>query len=1409
MGGFASASASGCRPAGHGILPRRRKAGLGACCPVSCDVSQSTAADLLGPVALSIIGSTIWPAIPEWDPPLPDGLASAAADVMSHRSNSRTGPGARSRLRCLLWLALLASARAGAAPGDILFQDAFDNLASWTVTSSGGDAGTSTQTASSPTRSMYLRNGIVTVTSVVIDAARPGATLTFWVRRGDNSFSDKPPNDDNLVVEFLDNSGAWQLLDTFRGQGTGGEIFTRSHSLPGSALHAGLRLRARTTAGAAGGGGRDYWHVDDVVLTENGAPTPFVLNGCEDFENGFGNWNVTGTGGSAGTSTATAGSPTRSLYTRWGPVYVTSRPLDLSAVVAPTVRVEVWVRRGDDSFSEDPDGGDSLQVQYLDSSNAWVILEAFPGGGPNGETLTRTYFLGAAAMHAGFRLRFRQTSGSGADTDYWHVDDVCIGDTAAPPRAEWRFDQAAWSLPGDVLDSSPFVNHGTAVNTQPVAGRVCNAADLSANSATDYLAGSGAAMHGATDFTIAFWARTSSTANQTAVSVANATRADELQFQLQSSGGSVRLRMRNANIGSYPVPGTADGNWHHFAWTRAGTSHCLYRDGALVLCRSSGSTSAVSASAGGLIIGQDQDSVGGGFSATEDWEGELDEYLIFDRVLTLAEVQAIRTNHLNGLGWDGAPRACPSQLTHFAITAAAVGSTCTAHEVTIAALDAADAVVTTYAGTVALSTSNGGTGRGDWSKLDGGGLPSTDPAQGALTPGAGDSGAATLVFVPGVGAGQDGGSVKLFLANQHAETLRVSVSDPAVPAADSTSDPIVFADNAFVLAITDPGGANAIAGRPHPLRVDMVRRDPVTGSCGVATNYNVPEVSAWITRDGLDPGGAAPALVTASETETLPDLEPGTANLTVPFVAGTANVALATTDVGKLAINLLDDSAAFAAGSISGASSTITVRPFAIAFTNVNAGGTPNPGTTTPAAAAFTAAGSDFAATLGAYRWSAGDDANDDGVPDGGANVTDNGLTAAFAADTVIARSAVAPDAAQLAAGNGELGPLANAGVPAAAWSGGQALAPALRYSEVGSIAFSTAVTAYLGTAGADITGSSAYDGSSGAIGRFRAHHFEIYDALVDAEPVPEAACAAQFSYVDQPIAFANPPTVTLRARGADDDLLHNYHDFTGVGGANWWRLDLATGVNEVSSDAAAVPPIVLTDSIVHAPATGSGVNGEVQLTLSGTLTYADRDAAPYGPIAPFDATPRLDVTAIDADGAAGLKSFNPMTLAQPELRWGRMAVENGYGSELLPVTAPLRTEYWDGTSFVTAADDACTVVALASDLDLANPETAGGAAQPGTATMTLGAGTTAIASGDAHFAAGAAGLTFAAPGTGNTGYVDLTVKLGTALPWLRYDWENADGAGDGPHDGDPSGRVTFGISAGRAPVIYTREPWN
>ena len=518
--------------------------------------------------------------------------------------------------------------------------------------------------------------------------------------------------------------------------------------------------------------------------------------------------------------------------------------------------------------------------------------------------------------------------------------------------------------------------------------------------------------------------------------------------------------------------------------------------------------------------------------------------------------------------------------------------------------------------------------------------------------------------------------VTLALANSHADDLTVNVQDSTLPSTSSTSATLAFRSNLFVI-VEDP---IQVAGRNQAMTVTM----KAGAACAVATTYTgVKNLDAWLTRDAADPGGAAPTIGALSLPNAAPASNPAVNNLTLTFINGVANFNLSTTDVGKYVLNIRDDTRIFATGSdISGSSNSLTTRPFALGFTNIKQGALANPGGTSGAGAKFVAAEDTFQATVGGYLWSAADDLNNDGVPDIGVNVTDNGLTPSFKwATTLSATTPITPAAGS----TGTLGGTVN--IPLASFAGGAATVIDLTYSQVGSMTLRADALKYLGSL-VNVSGTST------AVGRFYPDHFALTASAV-------AAACNGFTYMGQ---GGLGLSYTLQAQGKSNGVTSNYH--------------------------AALP---LSYPVAAVALVAENANAGVDLGPRITVTAATWAAGSYAVASPGSTFARLaaldgpydilaiGIRAVDADGAViANRDLNAATNvncvaavncdakqiggATTRIRFGRMRLSNANGSQLITMPIPIQTQYWNGSGFVTNTLDNCTTVALAN-IAIGNPQ--------------------------------------------------------------------------------------------------------
>lgn len=84
-----------------------------------------------------------------------------------------------------------------------------------------------------------------------------------------------------------------------------------------------------------------------------------------------------------------------------------------------------------------------------------------------------------------------------------------------------------------------------------------------------------------------------------------------------------------------------DGSWHHIcvSWENGSGSWEFYKDGDLEEEGDSFKTGYELRQGGTLVLGQEQDSVGGGFDATQSFQGMLTSVNLWDSVLSGTQIQ--------------------------------------------------------------------------------------------------------------------------------------------------------------------------------------------------------------------------------------------------------------------------------------------------------------------------------------------------------------------------------------------------------------------------------------------------------------------------------------------------------------------------------------------------------------------------------------------------------------------------------------------------------------------------------------------------------------------------------------------------------------------------------------------------
>ncbi|HLF23443.1 MAG TPA: DUF6701 domain-containing protein, partial [Burkholderiales bacterium] len=478
-----------------------------------------------------------------------------------------------------------------------------------------------------------------------------------------------------------------------------------------------------------------------------------------------------------------------------------------------------------------------------------------------------------------------------------------------------------------------------------------------------------------------------------------------------------------------------------------------------------------------------------------------------------------------------------------------------------------------------------------------------------------------------------------------------------------------------------------------------------------------------------------------------------------------------------------------------GASSPFVVKPAGFTVSNVirTSDSFANPAAADATGARFVRAGEAFTATVRAVA--------NDGVtatPNFGREATPEGV--------LLSQSLIAP-------AGGNVGTLANATVPGSEFGAGgmvndpngSASVTNLSWNEVGIIQLSGQI------ADNDYLGGGAVPNAyaSANIGRFTPDHVAVIGSttLINRSNLG-CAISSPFTYLGEPLRLA----FQLEAREPGGGRVLNYLP-SGVAANNFAKLDVTNGnVFGALSGTSALNANPDTSSRITVTASGAnawqtGANAGRTNLLAVDVTFARRnDQAVDGAfenteigIAPQDTTDivALAPAALNRDWVAPAGNDH-LLYGTTHLRFGRLLLQNAFGSELLPLPVPMRVQYYvdAATGFVTNSVDNCTTIPSA-DLRLANGVTTVDGPGPiavGTQTTTATIANNPVASGDAA-------LSFSAPGGGGNGFVDVTIRPGQLPSYLQFDWDS-----DGLYDNNPTGRATFGIYKGSPRNIYLRE---
>jgi MSHA biogenesis protein MshQ len=1009
------------------------------------------------------------------------------------------------------------------------------------------------------------------------------------------------------------------------------------------------------------------------------------------------------------------------------------------------------------------------------------------------------------------------------------------------PVLHFNMDEAAWSGAADeVLDDSGNNLHGTSfsgantfITTPAIAGDpgTCRYGDFAGGVSNQYVrANDTALLDVSSELTAMAWINPDTIPGSGLMTIISkdenfefhVTAAGQINWWWNNSGGATHEIF---TTGAPTI--TAGGGWYHIAivHSQSAGAQTVYING--VARGSSSYAEALINNSDPFMVGNDQ-----GF-AGRFFDGQIDEVYVFRSALTQTKVvEYMNKTHPCGLGPD-----------HYAISypLGQPGITCEAQAVRITAhADATDhSLLMAPSNTTQITVS-------------------TTPAAGGWTL---KSGGGTFVTGPGAGQAQytfDGSEqfAEFWLTQTTATTaphIDIDVTDGTATDVDPGAEDAraQFADTAFRFfadAVAEgigtqiAGKSSSVAPGNQALQLRAVQTSTTTGACQAALGGVTDVELAFSCNNPTTCKTANGVTIAANSTVAVQD-NPNGGPYTYSTVSmnfggtGVAPFSLNYADAGQITLHarkVLTASGATTppttADTLTGDSNAFVVKPAGVCVESTDPDSDCVSGDAT--CSVFKKAGtsgdadpgSKFNLTVRGVTWEGAGDTNYcSGVA--GTNLT----TPNFQLNAIpLTHAKVRPTGA-----GSQTGSLGVTSVNIAPADDGAATIANQAISEVGVFTITATPPLYLGETIAASTSAN--------IGRFIPDRFTV----TDNNPGFVNACTTggtPFTYRGQEFYYGTAPALTVTAVNTAGAATVNYGDSTG-GPERFWKLSstLSRSYSDQSGHVAAFASSALASATLSGDvdfADGAGV-----LTLGNTL--GNRDIFIYDRPdpsileAPFAASVNLTfLTAglTDSDGVCYDRDNNGTCDAYTHLsqggaeagslpiggtsqRFGRLMIGTAGGSELLPLSLPVRTEYHNGTSFVTNTDDVCTVIA-ASDLRLTSgvegPETDGNIDVSNGAGCAVGVSTVTVA--NTPFVNGQAGVSFSAPGESCTGYAEVTIDLSAVsltigaetypdMEFLRFDWLDADGNEDGPYTADPNGRADFGIHEGPRSLIYTRDP--
>jgi len=329
--------------------------------------------------------------------------------------------------------------------------------------------------------------------------------------------------------------------------------------------------------------------------------------------------------------------------------------------------------------------------------------------------------------------------------------------------------------------------------------------------------------------------------------------------------------------------------------------------------------------------------------------------------------------------------------------------------------------------------------------------------------------------------------------------------------------------------------------------------------------------------------------------------------------------------------------------------------------------------------------------------------------------------------------------------------------------------------------------------------GQSIQSATLADVGRFTPAYLEM-TANTPALTVP-AGCpspnAWTFAYQQQPFSMSTHPSVLVTGKNKAGATTLNYH----AGFFNFSNGQSGRSYQNNTGSAATLS----FDSGITGFDDNTAFDGAKLMTINDfNFVYNKANTLPTTADAPFFTNVTLNLASADLmdgdgicyqdDAGSACRSLSFTNIAGPEIRYGRLRMENAFGSELEDHILPVSAEYWNGSDWLTNSADDCTTIGTTA-FKFTNYTDRLNSGETSASIGGVGAGSTTLVNGVST------AFLLTKPGAGNEGSVDVFLDKQKLDDWLKYDWDN-----DPATDDVPTATASFGHFRGHDRIIYWRE---